>query len=77
MATRRERARYAIGAEERRFTDEELDLLLRDTIPVLTAAGQVAERATGIGRKVWERAGRQSRLLHQWRMGGGNGVAEG
>jgi hypothetical protein len=68
IPARREAIRCKMGAEQRHFIDAELDSLLKDALPLLTAAARVAEKATtSIGRDVWERAGRQSTLLAQYR----------
>jgi hypothetical protein len=66
-SSRRLQIRRAIGIEEKTFPDAELDLLLKDEVPVLTAAARVARRATGIGLNVWKRAGKKSPLLLQYR----------
>ena len=66
-SNRREQVRRAIGTEENRFTDAELDRLVKDEFPVLTAATRVAEKVSGIGRDVWKRAAKKSPLLQQYR----------
>ena len=66
-SSRRLQIRRAIGIEEKTFPDAELDLLLKNDVPVLTAAARVARQATGIGLNVWKRAAKNSPLLLQYR----------